>query len=139
MRNKGFTLIELLIVVGIVAVLAAIALPSYQDSVRKNRRAQAKADLTEMAQGLERQYTIDRSYSAYALPFTNSPRDPGAAIGYTITNPGMTAKTYKLTATPTTIQQADRCGTLTLDQLGVKHYSSSNGDDSACGWGTIGP
>jgi len=137
MRIKGFTLIELLIVVVIVAILAAIALPSYQESVRKNRRAQAKADMTELAQGFERQYTVDRSYTNFALPFTNSPRDPGAAVAYIISAPVLAAKTYTLRVTPTSIQGADRCGKLQLDQTGVKFHEK--GDDETCGWGTVGP
>ena len=55
---KGFTLIELMIVVAVVAILATIAMPSYQEHVRKSRRAQAKADLVELAQQLERHHTV---------------------------------------------------------------------------------
>jgi type IV pilus assembly protein PilE len=51
-RVLGFTLIELMIVVAVVAVLAAIALPSYNDALRKSRRAQAKADLVEYLKSL---------------------------------------------------------------------------------------
>ncbi|MCW5566993.1 MAG: prepilin-type N-terminal cleavage/methylation domain-containing protein, partial [Dokdonella sp.] len=49
-RVRGFTLIELMITVAIIAIIVAIAVPSYQDSVRKSRRGQVKADITELAQ-----------------------------------------------------------------------------------------
>ncbi len=57
------TLIELMIVVFVVALLAAVALPAYQGSVRKARRAEAKAALTTCAQRLERYYTENNSYT----------------------------------------------------------------------------
>ena len=53
-RAPGFTLIELMIVVAVVAILVAIAYPSYQEQIRKSRRAQAKADLVEYAGLAER-------------------------------------------------------------------------------------
>jgi type IV pilus assembly protein PilE len=73
-KIKGFTLIELVIVVAIVAILATIAYPSYQDSVRKSRRADAKGVLMEAAQWMERFYTENNRYDqtragvAVALP-----------------------------------------------------------------------
>lgn len=63
-KDTGFTLIELMIAVVIVGILAAIAYPSYIDHVRKARRADAKAALTQLAQQEEALYARTASYSA---------------------------------------------------------------------------
>ena len=60
--GAGFTLIELMIVVAVVAILAAIAVPSYQEQVRKSRRAQAKADIVEYVQMAERFFTVNNTF-----------------------------------------------------------------------------
>lgn len=119
-KTKGFTLIELLIVIVIVAVLAAIALPSYQEHVRKTRRTQAKADMLELSQMLEREFTLNRSYAGFDWStFTTSPRS-GTAY-YTIEIDPQDATTFTITATPTASQTQDtKCGTLSLNQLGTK-------------------
>jgi type IV pilus assembly protein PilE len=134
MRSRGFTLIELMIVIVIIAILATIAYPSYTSHIRKARRAQAKADLTELAQMLEREYTVNRSYAAFTLPFTVSPRDPGATVAYTITDPipDLAAKAYTLTAVPTGPQANDDCLTLTLNEKGVKTASGPNPTGLPC-------
>lgn len=54
MRARGFTLIELMIVVAIVAILAAVAYPSYRDSISKSRRAEARAQLMDAVQYMQR-------------------------------------------------------------------------------------
>lgn len=59
---RGFTLIELMITVAIVAILAAIAIPSYQDSVWKGKRAEAKAAILKALQAEERYYTQNNTY-----------------------------------------------------------------------------
>jgi type IV pilus assembly protein PilE len=132
-RNRGFTLIELMIVVVIVAILAAIAYPSYTRQVQKSRRAQAKADLTEIAQGLEREFTANRSFAAYALPFTTSPREAGGVVAYDIVGV-IGPAAYTLTAGAAGPQTTDLCGDLTLTNTGVKTHSA--GDDAGCNWGT---
>jgi len=138
-KNRGFTLIELLIVIVIIAVLAAIALPGYQEQMRKTRRSQAKADLMEITQGLERKFTVDRSYSApaYTFPFTVSPRDStGGNEYYDISFVGAPdTLAYTIQAVPTNSQTNDRCGTLTINQLGQKTHTGT-GDDTYCAWGT---
>ncbi|WP_375122151.1 type IV pilin protein [Variovorax sp. WS11] len=61
-RQRGFTLIEVMIVVAIVAILSAIAYPSYLESVRKSKRAEARAQLMEAAQYMQRFYSQNDSF-----------------------------------------------------------------------------
>ena len=125
-RARGFTLIELMVVVVVIAILAAIAYPSYQEQVRKSRRAQAKADLVELAQILERRHTVNNHYGG-ALAFTTSPREPGSTTMYNITpaNVAANAQVFTLTAAPAGAQERDRCGTLTLSNTGAKTRSTN--------------
>lgn len=80
--QDGFTLIELMIVVAIVAILAAIAYPSYQDSILKGRRAEARTAMLELMQQQERYMTQRGTY----LVFSN-------AAG--TTNPATASSTFK--------------------------------------------
>ncbi|NJC47423.1 UNVERIFIED_ORG: type IV pilus assembly protein PilE [Xanthomonas campestris] len=127
--SHGFTLIELMIVVAVVAILAAIAYPNYSEYVRKSRRAQAKADLVEYAQLAERYHTVQNTYVAFTLPNTVSPREGGTAA-YNLTSPQVTQSTFVITATPTNVQSADKCGTLSIDQASRK--TNSKGALSDC-------
>jgi len=130
--SSGFTLIEVMIVVALIALLATIALPSYQDSIRKSRRADAKAALVQLAQFMERNYSLAQRYdlnsanTAIVLPFTQAPVDSSPKY-YNLT---MVAaqNTYTLTATPIagTSQANDSCTSLTLDQVGTKGGTGIN-------------
>lgn len=123
-REQGFTLIELLIVVVIVGLLAAIALPSYQDYIRKGRRAEAKAELSRLAQA-EHKWRVNHS------TFTDSASDipPVSTEYYTVAfvAGSGSATTFSITATPIagTGQEKDRCGTLSINETGT--ISSSTG------------
>ncbi len=128
---RGFTLIELMVVVAVVAILASIAYPSYQDSVRKSRRAQVKADMVEIAQRYERYHTVNNTYAEFwekafgaADAAVNSPS--GATVAYEIkTTEGV--NTFTLTAEPQGNQQKDtRCGTLTLSNTGAKSPTTND-------------
>ena len=60
--QKGFTLVEVMIVVAIIAILAAIVIPSYQSAVRKAHRTDAKTALATIAQLMERYNTQNNTY-----------------------------------------------------------------------------
>lgn len=131
--QQGFTLIELMIVMAIVGILAAIAYPAYTDSVRKSRRADAKAALLEDAGFLERYYSTNFRYTAAAggstgptLPVLQVPRETGATATYNLSLQAVSDSSYTLQAVPTGAQTGDRCGTLTLTHLGVRGVSSAS-------------
>lgn len=129
-RSAGFTLIEVMIAVVVVAILASIALPSYQKYTEQARRADAQAALLELAHHMERHYTAAGSYSGATLPFTTVPKD-GGNTSYTLSlsEDDSGSNSYKLQAAPINAMNNDSCGTLTLDHLGRK---GSNGTLSDC-------
>ena len=120
-RTRGFTLVELMMVVAIVAILAAIALPSYAYFMRKSRRADAEATLMDIAQR-EQQYLNDaRAYAPDTATLnTTVPVDVTTYYTVTINAPGGAPPTFTVTATP--IAGSPQAGdfTLTLDNTGVR-------------------
>jgi len=111
----GFSLIELLIVVTIVAILAAIAIPQYNTSVRKSRRTEAKSALLDLAGREERYFNTNNAYSSTPSDLGYGP--VGASFpevigsGYYHVTVAVTAAappvlpTYTITATPITTDQ----------------------------------
>lgn len=133
--QSGFTLIELMIAIAIVGVIAAIALPSYQASVRKSNRAEAKTELSDVAQRLQRCYTVYAKFNdgtncgVYKDLIDADKYITRGGQYYKITigvpNSGDASETtYKLTATaikaPQTQDTAGGCNVLTLTHTGVK-------------------
>ena len=124
--SRGFSLIELMIAIAILGLLTTMAVNSYQGSVLKARRADAKADLMELAQLLERNYTEANSFSTnisgnpVALPWTVSPQQ-GTVVYYNLQFTSPAAQSYILQAVPVDPQTKDtRCMTLSLDETGKK-------------------
>lgn len=136
-RERGFTLIEVMIVVAIVAILAAIAYPSYQEQVARGKRADAKATLLEAAQWVERQYTVSNSYilkgdgttlDSAALPFTEAPKESAVKtydIAFATGASAPTTSTYWLLATPKNSMATDKCGTFAIAQTGARRTVTS--------------
>lgn len=120
-RSSGFSLIELLIAIAIVGILAAVAYPSYQESVLRGNRTAAQSAMMDIAT-IQQQYLMaNRSYATkaqitatgYALPSDVSPNyDWAIALG------AGTVPTYTITFTAKGSQASD--GNLTLNSQGVK-------------------
>lgn len=123
-KHRGFSLIELMIAVAIVGILVAIAVPSYQDHLRKGRRADAQAFITQVAQR-QQQYLLDaRTYALGGAALTElslvAPTSVSDHYAVTVTPAAPTVPpSFTVTATPTsTVQQPD--GILTLTNTGAK-------------------
>lgn len=122
---RGFTLIELMIAIVILAIIASVALPSYQESVRKTRRADAKAALMQAAAMQERFFTENNAYTGNIglIGGAVSP-DQNYDIAVSVACPGGGAGTcFRLTATPRGAQAGDgKCTEFSLDETGAKGY-----------------
>lgn len=123
MPSKGFTLIEVMVTTAIVAVLAAIAYPSYQSHVVKTRRKAAQACLIELTQFMERYYTTNMSYASASLPSTQCQTDLSGyyTFGFEST-PSATSYTVQAVAVSGSVQAAKdaACTPLKVTHTGVK-------------------
>ena len=126
MNQKGFTLIELMIVVAIIGILAAIAIPSYRDYTIKAKTSQAVADIAP--QKMKVGINFDETGAAAACTDVN-----------TTANGLSGAMTCATTATTATLVKKDKTGIVTVTMVGT--YPTAAGQDitwacSAAGTGT---
>ena len=122
--QAGFTLIELMIVIVIVAILLAVALPAYQNQVIRGHRAAAKAEMLEIATRQQQYLLSDRAYaskatllaSGYALPDeVDTHYDWDVTVGDDPNDP----PTFTIIFTPEGAQAADG-PPLTITSEGVR-------------------
>lgn len=131
-RTRGFSLIELMIVVLIIAVLAAIAIPTYMTYVLHGRRAEAYALLEQDQAMLERCYSQNFTYTPAAPAACPAPTAT-SANGYYVLAPAtaVTASGYTLAAAPAGPQARDTaCASFTLTSANVRSAKNSAGADN---------
>ena len=131
--QAGLTLIELMIVTVVVAILAAVAIPSYTEYVRRSHRVAAASFLTDVA-SRQAQYLLDaRSYapSLAALGMT-APTNVGSKYSLSVSASSVagTPPTFTIVATPTGGQSGERCGELSINQQGAK--TATGGASGEC-------
>jgi type IV pilus assembly protein PilE len=133
-RSQGFTLLELMIVVIIISLLAALAIPSYFSYVQRTRRSDGQSALLNATQAEEKFfYRCNRYGSLQEIYGSSTPTcTSAAAVGTAIDSPqlfysitltsiaGGTNPNYVLQAAPQGRQANDPCGNLTLTSTGVK-------------------
>lgn len=136
-NNRGFTLIELMITVVIVAILATIAIPSYQEYVIRARRADAQGTLMGLANALERFHTQNGTYAgaaagggdtgAPAIYASQSPIE-GAPKAYDLAIQAADGSTFTIRATPIGPQVGD--GYLETTSTGARRWDQNNDNDT---------
>ena len=134
-RSRGFSLIELMVTVSIVAIIAAVAIPSYRQYVRRANRVDATAALLRLASNQERFYLQNNTYASNDL----LDDAPPAGLGFTGTERGFYSVTLApagggyvagYTATATVVAGEDQsddddCVTFTVNEQGLRTAANS--------------
>jgi len=128
-RSRGFTLLEVMIVCSLIAVLAAMAIPSYRQYVMRIHRADAIEKLLTAAACQQRLYASEFSFDTHrCLPngadekytFRYEPEATSGAVAFTVI------------AEPKAAQAADVCGSLSLTHTGLRMIGANSERLNAC-------
>ena len=136
-RQAGFSLVELLVVLVIMGVLSALALPGYTRYVQRGNRTEVMAALLEAQHFMERYYSANGQYlsPANAVPMLPQrlQRIPiQGTVRYQLSVREATANSYLLQAVPEGSMADDVCGSLTINQTGLRGVLNSTNSVSEC-------
>jgi type IV pilus assembly protein PilE len=125
---RGFTLMEVIVVVTMLAILAAIAIPNYSEYIRRGHRSAAQAYLLDLA-SRQVQFYLDRRVFADNVAALNLTAPAEIANRYNVAIAVVAGPPagFTITATPTGSQTGDRCGVLTIDQTGLRGATATTG------------
>lgn len=127
-RQTGFTLIEVMVVVVIIAILSAIAVPQYSDYVTRSKITEAVAGLSDMRVRMEQYFQDNRTYVGACAANTVAPLP--TALNFTFACPTLTQAAYTVTATGTGSMSGF---TYSVNQANVRATSNV-----PSGWATSG-
>lgn len=129
--NRGFTLIDLMITLAIVAILIAIAFPSYQAYIVRSSRQTAQSELVALANAEEKIFLNSSAYTSSVTGAYTGQSSGGLGVTsgkskdnrytYSVSS---TATTFTLTATPVTGTPQAADGTLTITENGTRTWGS---------------
>ena len=123
--RNGFTLIEVMIVVAIVAILAAIALPNYSYYVQRSKIIEATTSLSDARQRTEQLFLDTRTYAGNCTTAKNAVQ-PGLK-SFTLDCPTENASAYKIRATGVPAQGTSASFVYTIDNTGAKTSAGPTG------------
>jgi len=126
-KAQGFTLIEVMVVVAIIGILATIVYPTYQESVRKARRAEGRAALMQLMQQEERYYSQNTSY----IGFSSASSDANEVKFKWFSGDSAPASSYEISAAACSDDVIQNCVLLTA-QPGTSNVNKGH-TDTACG------
>jgi type IV pilus assembly protein PilE len=141
-RQFGFTLIELMIVILIIAVLASIAIPTYQSQIRKGRRTEAKSAVLDLAGREERFYAANNVYSStetdlgYATGAFGTPIGSGYySVGVNVPAANKNSFTVTATVVGSSPQATDTsCVNFSIDNFGQRKANDGGADTTSTCW-----
>lgn len=125
-QSHGFSLIELMIALAIAGVLLAVAFPSYQDHIRRGRRADTQQFMMNLAQLNQRYFMDNRDYTTTTSDLAPTPTSVSDYYTVTIAVDAGPPRKFTVTAAPAGAQVGDKCGTLTINSTNIKTSSSGS-------------
>lgn len=133
--RQGFTLIELMIAMAVLAILAAVALPAFQEQIARARRVEMQAALLEDAAYMQHYYASHDAFSGTPppqLPWPRTPRAGAARYTISVAVPASDPASFILTAQRAGLTAADACGDFTYDSLGRRNVVAGSREIASC-------